>query len=379
MGYNLILMTQPLKNSAGGGGKGAAGGGGKGGGKRALITGITGQGGSYLAEFLVGKGYEVHGLIRWKATGPENENLAAAIAAVGRDRIKLHLGDLATAGTLINAIQESQPREIYNLGGLGYVGASHRLPEYAGDINGLGCLRILDALKTLRMEKTRLLQASTAEMFGAPSGKSSIRQNESNALDPENPYALGKVFAYFSARYYRRAFGMHACNGIFFNHESPRRGKDFVTRKISMAVANIALGKQQKLFLGNLSARRDWGHARDFVRGMWMILQHPTPDDYVLATGKTYSVREFVEAAFAAVDIRIEWRGSGLAEKGVCAQSGKVYVAVDKAFFRPLDKEATCGDTAKIRKTLGWKPEITFKAMVAEMVQSDLARAQQGR
>ncbi len=341
------------------------------GGKKVLITGITGQDGSYLAEFLAEKDYEVHGLVRWKATGVENENLQAAIKTMGKENLSLHIGDLANPESLMRVIAKVKPDEIYNLGALAHVGRSNDLPEYTGDVNGIGPIRLLEAVRNMEMKETRFYQASTSEMFGDSSYEEGI-QNERTLFNPENPYGLAKLYAYNSTVYYRKAFGMHVCNGILFNHESPRRGKDFVTRKITMAVANISTGRQEKLFLGNMDSKRDWGHSMDYVRGMWMIVQHDKPDDWVLATGKTRSIREFAEAAFSVVGINIEWKGKGIDEKGVDRKTGREVVAVDKAFFRPIDRASLCGDTSKARKILGWEPEISFEELVGQMVQSDI-------
>lgn len=336
-----------------------------------MITGITGQDGSYLAEFLAEKDYEIHGLVRWKAEGVENENLSAAIKTAGRENINLHTGDLNNPESLTRVIATVKPDEIYNLGALGHVGKSNELPEYTGDVNGIGPVRILEAVRYLKMGKTKFYQASTSEMFGAGTNEEGM-QNEDFRFNPENPYGLAKLYAHYSTIYYRKAFGIHACNGILFNHESPRRGKDFVTRKITMAAANISLDRQKNLFLGNMNAKRDWGDSRDYVRGMWMIVQHDKPDDWVLATGQTRSIREFAEAAFSEVGINLEWKGKGLAEKGVDGKTGREIVSVDKKFFRPIDNAALCGDSSKARKILGWKPEISFREMVSQMVQSDI-------
>lgn len=339
--------------------------------KKALITGITGQDGSYLAELLAGKNYEVHGLVRWKAAGTESENLARATNNIGGENISLHIGDLTNPESLMRVIARVKPDEIYNLGALSHVDKSNELPEYAGNVNGVGCIRMLEAVRTLGMKKTRFYQASTSEMFGS-SAWAGGRQNESTPFSPENPYGLAKLYAHHSAVYYRKAFGMHVSSGILFNHESPRRGKDFVTRKITMAAANISLGKQEKLLLGNMDAKRDWGHSADYVRGMWMIVQHDEPDDWVLATGKLRTVRELAEAVFRVVGIDLEWKGKGLNEKGLDRKTGREIVAVDKSFFRPLDKALLCGDASKAERILGWKPEISFEEMVGQMVRSDI-------
>ncbi|MFC3694933.1 GDP-mannose 4,6-dehydratase [Chenggangzhangella methanolivorans] len=339
--------------------------------KTALILGVTGQDGAYLAEFLLARGYLVHGLKRRSSsfnTGridhlyqdPHEENV----------RFILHHGDMTDATNLIRIIQETQPDEIYNLAAQSHVQVSFETPEYTANTDGLGTLRVLEALRILKMTDTcRFYQASTSELFGRVE---TSPQDERTVFAPRSPYAAAKLYAYWITVNYREAYGVHASNGILFNHESPIRGETFVTRKISRAVAAIHHGLQPRLFLGNIDSRRDWGHARDYVEGMWRILQQPKPDDYVLATGETHTVREFVETAFGCVGRRIEWRGNGVDEKGYDAASGSTLVEIDPRYFRPTEVDLLLGDATKARQRLGWKPRVKFQALVAEMVSSDL-------
>lgn len=337
----------------------------------ALITGVTGQDGAYLAELLLGKGYEVHGVKRRSSsfnTGrvdhlyldPHEKNV----------RFHLHFGDMTDATNLIRLIQEVQPTEIYNLAAQSHVQVSFETPEYTANSDALGTLRLLEAMRILKMEETtRFYQASTSELYGKVQ---ETPQSETTPFYPRSPYAAAKIYAYWITVNYREAYNMHASNGILFNHESPIRGETFVTRKITRAVAAIDLGFQSKLFLGNIDAKRDWGHARDYVEGMWRILQQDTPDDFVLATGETHSVREFVELAFAETGREIEWRGTGVDEIGVDKASGNELVAIDPRYFRPTEVDLLLGDPSKAKKVLGWEHSTPFRQLVKEMVAADL-------
>jgi GDPmannose 4,6-dehydratase len=339
--------------------------------KVALITGVTGQDGAYLAQLLLGKGYVVHGIKRRSSSFN-----TARIDHLYHDPhekgvpFHLHYGDLTDATNLIRLVQEVQPDEIYNLAAQSHVKVSFETPEYTANSDGLGTLRILEALRILKLEgKSRFYQASTSELYGKVQ---ETPQRETTPFYPRSPYAAAKIYAYWITVNYREAYGLHASNGILFNHESPLRGETFVTRKITRAVAAISLKKQETLFLGNIDAKRDWGHARDYVEGMWRILQQPEADDYVLATGETHSVREFVEKAFAAVDTTIEWRGAGVDEQGIDTKTGKVVVKIDPRYFRPTEVELLLGDPTKARTKLGWKHQVSFEALVTEMVEADL-------
>lgn len=340
--------------------------------KKALITGITGQDGAYLAELLLEKGYEVHGIKRRASLFNtqridhiyEDPHLASG-------RFRLHYGDLTDATNLIRIMQEVQPDEVYNLGAMSHVQVSFETPEYTANADGTGTLRLLEAIRILGLEqKTRFYQASTSELYGKVQ---EVPQKETTPFYPRSPYAVAKLYGYWITVNYREAYNMFACNGILFNHESPRRGETFVTRKITRAVAAIKKGKQDKLYMGNLNALRDWGHARDYVKGMWMILQHDTPEDFVLATGEMHSVRSFCEKSFAAVDIQIVWEGNDVDEIGRDAKTGNVLVQVDPRYFRPTEVEELCGDPSKAKRLLGWTPETSLDEMVREMVESDLA------
>jgi GDPmannose 4,6-dehydratase len=337
----------------------------------ALITGITGQDGAYLAELLLKKGYVVHGVKRrssWFNTG-RIDHLYHDPHESGV-RFFMHYGDLTDATNLIRIVQETKPDEIYNLAAQSHVQVSFETAEYTGNADALGTLRLLEAIRILNLStKTRFYQASTSELFGKVQ---EIPQRETTPFYPRSPYAAAKLYAYWITVNYREAYGIHGSNGILFNHEGPTRGETFVTRKISRGVAAIELGLQEKLYLGNLNAKRDWGHARDYVEGMWMITQQPDPDDYVLATGETHSVREFVEKAFDRVGRRIEWRGTGIDEQGFEVCTGKVRVAIDARYFRPTEVDLLIGDPSKAREKLGWQPKATFDEMVSEMVDSDL-------
>jgi GDPmannose 4,6-dehydratase len=338
--------------------------------KVALITGITGQDGAYLADFLLQRGYTVHGIKR-RASLLNTDR----IDYLYRDRhdagvrLFLHYGDMTDSTNLLRLVGEIKPTEVYNLAAQSHVQVSFETPEYTANTDAIGTLRLLEAIRILRMEdNVRFYQASTSELFGKVQ---EIPQRETTPFYPRSPYAVAKLYAYWITVNYREAYGMHASNGILFNHESPIRGETFVTRKITRAVAAIERGVQDRLFLGNLDAKRDWGHARDYVEGMWCILQQDEPDDYVLATGETHTVREFVELAFHQIDRRIQWRGSGLDEHGICQRSGKVLVALDPAYCRPTEVDLLLGDPAKAATKLGWRHRTSFKQLVAEMVEAD--------
>ncbi|CAK8673083.1 unnamed protein product [Clavelina lepadiformis] len=340
--------------------------------KVALITGITGQDGSYLAELLLEKGYEVHGIVR-RSSQPNTgriEHLYADRATHAEGRMILHYGDLTDSSCLVKIIHQVKPYEIYNLGAMSHVKISFDLAEYTADVDGVGTLRLLDAIRTCGMaDKIRFYQASTSEMYGKVQ---EIPQKETTPFYPRSPYAAAKVYAYWIVVNYREAYGIHASNGILFNHESPRRGNNFVTRKITRSVAKIHLGLQETFTLGNLDSKRDWGHARDFVKGMWMMLQHDRPDNYVLATNETHSVREFVEKAFNHVGVTIEWRGKGVDECGYDAATGAKRVTVSEKYYRPTEVDLLLGDYSKAKKVLDWEPEIKFNALVREMMDADL-------
>ena len=327
--------------------------------KIALITGITGQDGSYLAELLLEKGYEVHGIIRRSSL--INTHRIDHIY----NRIKLHYGDLTDSTNLVRVIQQVQPDEIYNLGAQSHVKVSFEMPEYTGMVDGLGTLRVLEAVRLLGMEnKVRIYQASTSEMFGLVQ---EIPQKETTPFYPRSPYGCAKVYGYWVTKNYREAYGMYACTGILFNHESPRRGETFVTRKITRGLSRISVGMQDCLYLGNLNAKRDWGHAKDFVRAMWMMLQQDKPEDYVIATGKQYSVKEFVNAAGPYFGLHINWEGEGLDEVGIEKFSGRPIIKVDSKYFRPTEVETLLGDASKAKNELGWEPEISFEQLVEDM------------
>ncbi len=342
--------------------------------QKALITGLTGQDGSYLAEFLLEKGYEVHGIKRRSSSfntarvdhlyqDPHEEDV----------RFFMHYGDLTDSANLIRIVQHVQPDEIYNLGAQSHVQVSFETPEYTANSDALGTLRLLEAIRILGLETTcRFYQASTSEMFGKVQ---ETPQRETTPFYPRSPYAAAKVYAYWITVNYREAYNMFACNGILFNHESPLRGETFVTRKITRAVARIKLGLQDCLYLGNLDAQRDWGHARDYVRAMWLMLQQDTPDDFVIATGESHSVREFVETSFAELAIPLVWEGKGLEETGRDERTGKVVVRIDPRYFRPTEVECLQGDPTKANNQLGWQPERSFNDLVHEMILTDLKEA----
>lgn len=340
--------------------------------KRALITGVTGQDGSYLAEFLLAKGYEVHGIKRRSSLFNTDriDHLYQEPHELGR-RFMLHHGDMTDGSSLTRIIQQIQPDEIYNLAAQSHVAVSFEEPEYTANSDALGALRLLEAIRILGLEKTtRFYQASTSELFGLVQ---EVPQKEATPFYPRSPYAVAKLYAYWITINYREAYGIYACNGILFNHESPRRGETFVTRKITRALARIKLGLQDTLYLGNLDARRDWGHARDYIEMQWLMLQQDTPEDFVIATGVQHSVRDFVDLAASELDIHIEWRGQGLNEVG--AWNGSDIVKVDPRYFRPTEVETLLGDPTNAALKLGWTPKITFKELVAEMVREDLNAA----
>jgi GDPmannose 4,6-dehydratase len=339
--------------------------------KVALITGVTGQDGAYLAELLLAKGYTVHGIKRRSSSFNTGriEHLYQD-PHVENQRFILHHGDMTDATNLIRIVQQTQPDEIYNLAAQSHVQVSFETAEYTANADGIGPLRLLEAIRLLGLtNKTRFYQASTSELYGKVQ---ETPQRETTPFYPRSPYAAAKLYAYWIIVNYREAYGMHASNGILFNHESPIRGETFVTRKVTRAIAAIKAGVQDKLYLGNIDAKRDWGHARDYVRGMWLMLQQEKPDDYVLATGETHSVREFVEKAFKEVDIGIEWSGEGAAEKGRDAKSGRVLIEIDPRYFRPTEVDLLLGDPSKAHKVLGWKHETSFEQLVKEMVREDL-------
>jgi GDPmannose 4,6-dehydratase len=342
--------------------------------KIALITGITGQDGAYLAEFLLAKGYDVHGVKRRASSfntdridhlyqDPHEKNV----------RFELHYGDLTDSTNLIRIIQEVQPDEIYNLAAQSHVAVSFETPEYTANSDAVGTLRVLEAIRILGMEKkTKFYQASTSEMFGKVQ---EVPQRETTPFYPRSPYGAAKVYAYWITVNYREAYGLFACNGILFNHESPLRGETFVSRKITRALTRIQVGLQETLHLGNLDSRRDWGHARDYVRAQWLMLQQATPEDFVIATGKQHSVRDFVTAAGARLGMRIEWQGSGVEEEGVDKKTGRTLVRIDPRYFRPTEVESLLGDPSKAKQKLGWAAEVTFDQLVTEMVAADLDAA----
>jgi GDPmannose 4,6-dehydratase len=339
--------------------------------KRALITGITGQDGAYLAELLLEKGYEVHGVKR-RASSFNTDRIDHLYQDPHDRGVRLHLhyGDLTDATNLIRIIQQTQPDEIYNLAAQSHVGVSFETPEYTANSDALGPLRVLEAIRILGLaSKTRFYQASTSEMFGKVQ---EVPQRETTPFYPRSPYGAAKVYAYWITVNYREAYGLFACNGILFNHESPVRGETFVTRKITRGLARIHAGLDQSIFLGNLDSLRDWGHARDFVRAQWLMLQQDEPEDFVIATGEQHSVREFAERAAAALGMHLEWQGTGVEERGIDTKSGRVIIKIDPRYFRPTEVESLLGDPSKARDKLGWVPEIDFQTLVNEMVAEDL-------
>ncbi|MCW5717137.1 MAG: GDP-mannose 4,6-dehydratase [Bauldia sp.] len=339
--------------------------------KVALITGVTGQDGAYLSAFLIGKGYTVHGIKRRSSSFNTGRIDHLYESPQAEDpRLVLHHGDMTDATNLIRIVQETQPDEIYNLAAQSHVQVSFETAEYTANADGIGTLRLLEAIRLLGLvDRTRLYQASTSELFGKVR---EVPQSETTPFHPRSPYGAAKLYAYWITVNYREAYGIHASNGILFNHESPIRGETFVTRKITRAIAAIEHGLQDTLFLGNLDAQRDWGHARDYVEGMWLMLQQPRPDDYVLATGETHSVREFVERGFAETGRIISWKGAGDGETGCCSRTGEVLVRVDPRYFRPTEVDVLLGDATKARKVLGWRHRTAFADLVKEMVAADI-------
>ena len=327
--------------------------------KRALITGITGQDGSYLAELLLEKGYEVHGIIR-RSSSINTDRIDHIY-----QNIKLHYGDLTDSTNIVRVIQLVQPDEIYNLGAQSHVKVSFEMPEYTADVDAMGTLRVLEAVRLLGMEdRVRIYQASTSELYGLVQ---ETPQKETTPFYPRSPYGVAKLYGYWITKNYREAYGMYACTGILFNHESPRRGETFVTRKITQALSRISVGLQDCLYLGNLNAKRDWGHAKDFVEAMWLMLQQDEPDDYVIATGTQYSVKDFVEEAAPYFDMKIVWEGEGLDEVGIDTNTGKTVIKVDPKYFRPAEVETLLGDASKAKEKLGWEPKTSFKQLVEDM------------
>jgi len=341
--------------------------------KKALITGITGQDGAYLAEFLLNKNYIVYGVKRRSST-INTERIDHLDFEINnkKNRLILHNGDLTDSSNIIRLVAETRPDEIYNLAAQSHVMVSFETPEYTANADSIGTLRILEAIRTLKLEKkTKFYQASTSELYGN-SGKKS--QNESTPFNPESPYATAKLYSYWITKNYRKAYGIFASNGILFNHEGPTRGETFVTRKITMGISDILAKKKKKLYLGNLDAKRDWGHARDFVEGIWKIMQFHKADDFVLSTGQTYSVRKFVELAFSIVGIKIDWVGDGLNEKGINTENKQTLIEINKKYYRPNEVDYLRGDSKKANKLLNWKCKISFKELVKEMVLSDLKK-----
>ena len=324
---------------------------------KALITGITGQDGSYLAEFLLEKGYEVHGIVRRSSL--INTHRIDHIY----DKIQLHYGDLTDSGSIISLVQKIKPTEVYNLAAMSHVKVSFEIPEYTGEVDALGTLRLLEAIRLLDHE-CKFYQASTSELYGLVQ---EVPQKETTPFYPRSPYGCAKLYAYWITKNYREAYGIHASNGILFNHESPRRGETFVTRKVTRGLSRISTGMESELLLGNLDAKRDWGHAKDFVRGMWMITQHHTPDEFVLATGKMRSVREFVEEAATYFGLNIEWRGEGMEEVGYCKSLRRNIIKVHPKYYRPTEVEELLGDATKAKEVLGWEPEVSFTDLVEDM------------
>jgi len=332
--------------------------------KKALITGITGQDGSYLADLLLEKNYEVHGFIRRTST----MNFGRIRHLLDNSRLILHEGDLSDFSSIKKVVNEVVPNEVYNLAAMSHVKSSFQMPEYCGDVNGIAVIRLLESLMSCNKD-IKFYQASTSELYGMVQEKI---QKETTPFYPRSPYAISKLYAFWSVKNYREAYGLFACNGILFNHESPRRGENFVTRKITLSVAKIANGLQEKLVLGNLDAKRDWGYAKDFVEGMWKILQHDSPEDFVLATGKTHTVRKFVELSFKEVGIEIFWKGQGLNEKGIDSKTGKELVVISPDFFRPTEVDCLIGDASKAKELLNWAARTSMEELVKVMIEEDL-------
>jgi GDPmannose 4,6-dehydratase len=342
--------------------------------KKALITGITGQDGSYLAELLLEKGYEVHGIIRRSSSFNTQriEHIYEDIHNPGR-KLHLHHGDLSDSSNINRLLEKIIPDEIYHLGAQSHVRVSFDMPEYTADVTGLGTLRILDAMRQIGLNKTKFYQASSSEMFGKAH---ELPLKETSLFHPRSPYGAAKVYAYWITKNYRESYGIFATNGILFNHESPRRGETFVTRKITLGLSRVKLGLQDKIHLGYLDAERDWGYAKDFVHGMWLMLQHKESDDFVLATNESHSVREFIEETGRQLGIHIVWKGKGLKEKGIDAKTGKTVIEIDPRYFRPAEVDVLLGDYSKAKKKLGWKPNTKFKELVKIMVEHDFKIAQ---
>ncbi|HEY9083032.1 MAG TPA: GDP-mannose 4,6-dehydratase [Vicingaceae bacterium] len=339
--------------------------------KVALITGVTGQDGAYLAELLLSKGYEVHGIKRRSSLFNTNriDHLYTDLHEANV-RFILHYGDMTDSTNIIKIIQDVQPDEIYNLAAQSHVKVSFETPEYTANSDAVGALRILEAIRILKLEtKTKFYQASTSELYGKVQ---EVPQTETTPFYPRSPYAVAKLYAFWITKNYREAYGMYACNGILFNHESPIRGETFVTRKITRGVARIKLGMQKKIYLGNIDAKRDWGHAKDYVEGMWLMLQQETPEDYVLATGETTSVRDFITMAFNEVDIKMKWEGTGVDEKGINAETGDILIEIDPNYFRPTEVDLLIGDASKAFNNLGWKPKHNLQDLIKDMIQSDM-------
>jgi len=339
--------------------------------KVALITGVTGQDGAYLAELLLSKGYEVHGIKRRSSLFNTNR-IDHLYTDLHEDNVRfiLHYGDMTDSTNIIKIIQDVQPDEIYNLAAQSHVKVSFETPEYTANSDAIGALRILEAIRILKLEKkTKFYQASTSELYGKVQ---EVPQTENTPFYPRSPYAVAKLYAFWITKNYREAYGMYACNGILFNHESPIRGETFVTRKITRGVARIKLGMQKKIYLGNIDAKRDWGHAKDYVEGMWLMLQQETPEDYVLATGETTSVRDFITMAFNEVGIKMKWEGTGVDEKGINAETGDVLIEIDPNYFRPTEVDLLIGDASKAFNNLGWKPKHNLQDLVKDMIQSDM-------
>jgi len=341
--------------------------------KTALITGITGQDGSYLSELLLNKGYDVHGLVRRTSTfNRERIDHLHSFANAEKNNLILHYSDITDTSNIFNIINEVKPDEIYHLAAQSHVGISFKTPEYTSDVDALGTLRLLEGIRCVQSEygyAVKIYNASSSEMFGDVDCSS---QSEDTPFNPQSPYSASKVFSYHISKIYRDAYNMFVCNGILFNHESPRRGKNFITRKITTGIANIINGKQKCIYVGNLDSKRDWGYAPDYVEAMWMMLQQDKPDDYVIATGESHSVREFIEIAFKKVNIDIEWKGRGLDEIGVNAKTGDVLIKVSPDYFRPLDVNYLLGDATKARQKLGWKPKVRFDELIDIMLNADL-------
>lgn len=342
--------------------------------KRALITGVTGQDGAYLSEFLLKKGYEVHGIKR-RTSSFNGDRIAPPKSGSSENgqRLFLHHGDLTDSTNLTRIVQQVQPDEIYNLGAQSHVAVSFDSPEYTANCDALGPLRLLEAIRILGLEKkTRFFQASTSELYGHAQ---QVPQNEDTPFCPRSPYGVAKLYAFWIVKNYRESYGIYACNGILFNHESPLRGETFVTRKITRALARIKLGLQERLFLGNLDSKRDWGHARDYVEMKWLMLQQEQPEDFVIATGVQHSVRDFVQLAAKHLDLKIIWEGTGVNERGINAETGQCLIAIDPCYFRPSETGSLVGDSTRARQKLGWSPKIPFDQLVREMAESDLKLA----